>query len=194
MTERENQTTPTRPVGSPFHPRDADDAIRPEEDPAARARGSEDRPTRSIIVGIDGSPECRAALHWAVREAEETGGEIDAVAVWQQPLQFGISAAAPVPEQAFRDEAHQWLADAMPASHTGEGAPVKIRTKLERGDPSTVLLDHALRADMLVLGNKGRGGFSGAMVGSVALRCARNARCPVVLVPAPPTPDETPPR
>jgi nucleotide-binding universal stress UspA family protein len=46
-----------------------------------------------------------------------------------------------------------------------------------------VLLDRALRADLLVLGNKGRGGVTGAMLGSVAQRCAHHARCPVVLVP-----------
>jgi len=37
------------------------------------------RAHRRIVVGIDGSPESRAALDWAVHEAHRTGGEIDAV-------------------------------------------------------------------------------------------------------------------
>jgi nucleotide-binding universal stress UspA family protein len=188
MAERENESTPVRPVGSPFHTRDADDNLRPEN-PESRTRGSDRRAARSIVVGIDGSSECRAALHWAIEEAEETGAEISAVAVWQQPIQFGISAMQPVPQRAFADEAREWLADAVPESRRGEDAPPYIHTKVEQGDPTTVLLDHAMRSGMLVLGNKGRGGLAGAMIGSVAMRCAHHARCPVVLVPAPPTSD-----
>jgi len=137
-------------------------------------------------VGIDGSAESRAALHWSVRHARDTGSSVDAVAVWQQPLQFGMNALPPPPKQAFAAEACQWLADAIPDPTTGLADSVEVHTHIEEGDPVTVLLDHALRADLLVLGNKGRGAFASALLGSVAQRCGHHARCPVVLVPAPP--------
>jgi nucleotide-binding universal stress UspA family protein len=69
-----------------------------------------------------------------------------------------------------------------------------VRTFLEQGDPAEVLVEHARHAEMLVLGNHGRGALAGALVGSVAQRCAQRAPCPLVLVPLPPTPDPTPSR
>jgi nucleotide-binding universal stress UspA family protein len=144
-------------------------------------------------VGIDGSAESRAALHWSIRHAHDIGAEVDAVAVWQQPLQFGTNALPPPPKQAFAAEAQQWLTDALPENATGADS-VETHTHIEQGDPVTVLLDYALRADLLVLGNKGRGALASALLGSVAQRCAHNARCPVVLVPSPATPDPASPR
>jgi nucleotide-binding universal stress UspA family protein len=148
------------------------------------------RASRSIVVGIDGSTESHAALHWALHEAAATGAEIDAVAVCHEPIQLGISAQPPVPRQAFTEEARKWLADATP-QHPGRAPSADIHTTVEHGDPSTVLLDHAQRADLLVLGNKGRGGLSAALIGSVALRCMQHARCPTVLVPKQSTMDAT---
>lgn len=145
-----------------------------------------------VVVGIDGSAQSRAALHWAIGYAQQTGAEVQAVAVWHQPLQFGAGAMSPVSDEDFEDEARAWLADAVPAGNDATG--VRVDTQLRRGEPAEILLEHALRADLLVVGNSGRGGLAGAIVGSVALRVAHHARCPVVLVPVPPTIDETPPR
>lgn len=156
------------------------------------------QPTRSadrmprVVVGIDGSAESRSALHWAIGQANLVGGDVEAVAVWHQPLQFGASALAREPEKDFENDARGWLAAAIPEGADAAGVPVHAHT--ERGEPATVLLDHAMRADLLVVGNRGRGGLAGAMVGSVAQRVAHHARCPVVLVPTPPAADETPSR
>ncbi len=66
----------------------------------------------------------------------------------------------------------------MPSETDASG--VQVGTHVRRGEPATVLLDHALRADVLAVGNRGRSGLAGAMVGSVALRIAHHARCPPV--------------
>jgi nucleotide-binding universal stress UspA family protein len=42
-----------------------------------------------IVVGVDGSPSSQAALRWAVRQAELTGGSVDAVLAWQIPAVAG---------------------------------------------------------------------------------------------------------
>jgi nucleotide-binding universal stress UspA family protein len=60
-----------------------------------------------------------------------------------------------------------------------------VDRQVRRGDAATELLTAARDADLLVLGNHGRGGIVGALVGSVAQRCAHHAGCPLVLVPAP---------
>jgi len=48
--------------------------------------------------------------------------------------------------------------------------------------PSRVLFDASAGADLLVLGSRGHGGFSGALLGSVGQHCVRHAHCPVVIV------------
>jgi nucleotide-binding universal stress UspA family protein len=192
MPERENEGTDIGPAGSPFHPRDATDAIHPEYEDTPADQPRPYAGPKSIVVGIDGSAESGAALHWAVRHAHDIGANVEAVAVWQQPPQFGLNALPPPPSQAFEAEARQWLADALPEPDSIDS--LEVHTHIEQGDPVTVLLDYALRADLLVLGNKGRGALASALLGSVAQRCAHHARCPVVLVPTPPTPDITPPR
>ena len=149
------------------------------------------RAPRRVVVGIDGSPESGAALHWALRYLDVTGGEVHAVAVWQQPVQFGAGAGRPPPAQEFEAEARSWLADTLPDRDCDRA---RMHTHIEEGEPAAILLDHALRADLLVLGNHGRGAIRGALLGSVALRCVNHAPVPVLLVPTPPTTDTTPPR
>lgn len=174
-------TEPTAPTGS----RTVSEGV---DDLPVEAGRSETR--RRIVVGIDGSPESRAAVHWALRHAEGIDGEVHAVAVWQQPIQFGANGM-PLPAQEFEAEARAWLDETVPDRDADRR---RVRTHLEQGEPAGVLLGHALRAELLVLGNHGRGAIRGALLGSVALRCVNHAPCPVLLVPTPPTPDTAPPR
>ncbi|OZM77214.1 universal stress protein [Pseudonocardia sp. MH-G8] len=187
MPERENAVTPVRPPGSPFHPHDVDDALQPEAlqggEKTGPTPGREEHNRRpTVVVGIDGSDEAEAAVHWAVRHAQVTGAAVRAVAVWDQPVQFGDGV--PLPAEEFEAEARAWLTAALPELRAAEPG-AEVDTRLERGDPATVLLGLARDADLLVLGNHGRGAVAGVLLGSVAQRCAQRARCPVVLVPRP---------
>jgi nucleotide-binding universal stress UspA family protein len=140
-----------------------------------------------VVVGIDGSEESRAALRWAARHAALLGRPLSAVAVWQDQLQFGAAAVFPEPE--FAVEARRWLERAL--GELPEGLPTDaISTHVGRGDPVRVLVELSRDAEVLVLGNNGRGRLSGVLLGSVAQGCAHRARCPVVLVRADPPPEE----
>lgn len=164
-----------RSVASPRHG---------ETNPARASAGSA-VPRGSVVVGIDGSTEAHAALRWAVQQAELTGAHARAIAVWHEPPRFGD--APMVTDDDVEQEATRWLRAAV-ADLPG----AEISTTVEHGDPSRVLLDQAADAELLVLGNHGRGALSGAMLGSVAQRCVQRAPCPVLLVPAPLTTTATP--
>jgi nucleotide-binding universal stress UspA family protein len=184
MAERDTEPTGL-PRESPVRPDDPVDDMAtagPRNELGADEPSASADPTRRIVVGIDGSDASRDALRWALAHASETGTEVHAIAVWHQPLQFGANALGRTPAKDFEDEAHAWLERAIHES--GESGQA-VHAHTERGDPSTLLLDHALRADLLVVGNRGRGALAGAVLGSVALRVAHHAQCPVVLVPAP---------
>ena len=69
--------------------------------------------------------------------------------------------------------------------HRGEAGPatnVPVHQVVLAGNPAQVLLDTAAGADLLVVGSRGHGGFTEALLGSVSQRCVHHARCPVVVV------------
>jgi nucleotide-binding universal stress UspA family protein len=132
-----------------------------------------------ILVGVDESPASRAAMKWAVEHACATRAQIQAVAVWHLPPQLGDVPVLPCDQ--LQEEAQAWLREAIPPDCT-----VPVHAQVVRGDPTAVLLEHAQRAALIVLGNHGHGPIHGAIFGSVVQRCAHRARCPVVLVPGPP--------
>jgi nucleotide-binding universal stress UspA family protein len=131
-----------------------------------------------IVVGVDESAASRAAMRWAVEHACATRAQIQAVAVWHLPPQLGEMPVLPC--EQLEDEAQSWLREAIPPD-----CEVPVHTEVVRGDPTAVLLEHAQRAQLIVLGNHGHGAIHSAIFGSVVQRCAHRARCPVVLVPNP---------
>jgi nucleotide-binding universal stress UspA family protein len=59
---------------------------------------------------------------------------------------------------------------------------VRVRPVVVHGYPAEVLTDHAAGADLLVVGSRGHGGFTGALLGSVGQHCTHHAPCPVVVI------------
>ncbi|TWF80005.1 nucleotide-binding universal stress UspA family protein [Pseudonocardia hierapolitana] len=146
---------------------------------------------KQLVVGIDGTAAGVAALRWAVGQARATGASVLAIAVSEPPFPVAGGAevaggyvAQPVLDDAqLTAAAEAWLTEAIGAV-PAEGAQAVDR-QVRHGDAATVLLEAADDADLLVLGNHGRGGLAGALTGSVAQRCAHHATCPLVLVPGP---------
>ncbi|GAA2785336.1 universal stress protein [Saccharopolyspora taberi] len=133
----------------------------------------------TIVTGIDGSPASKAALRWAVWHAGLTGGSITALMAWDMPLIYnwqapGLEDMATTTAQRLAEVIHQ----------TAGETQVPIRKEVAQGHPARALLDAAeeTRADLLVLGNRGHGGFTEALLGSVSQHCVQHARCPVVIV------------
>lgn len=53
---------------------------------------------------------------------------------------------------------------------------------MERGRPGFVLLQHSANSEMLIIGSRGHGGFTGLLLGSVSSVCVAHALCPVLIV------------
>ncbi|MDF3293608.1 universal stress protein [Streptomyces silvisoli] len=139
--------------------------------------------TARIVVGVDGSTSSKEALRWAVRQAELTHGIVEAVIAWDIPLAYASFGWLPPDAKALDLEgiAEQILADAIKEA-VGPEPPVEIRTTVEHGNPSNVLLRAADGASLLVVGSRGHGGFAEALLGSVGQHCTQHAPCPVVIV------------
>ncbi|MEU1317126.1 universal stress protein [Streptomyces tibetensis] len=134
-----------------------------------------------VLAGIDGSECAAAAAEWAAREAALRGVPLRLLQV--APRLSGPTVPGPALERLH-------LMGARVVQRTVEdlaGRYPDLEVTGEQADepPAVALLGAARDAGLLVVGTRGRGGFQDLVVGSVALRTAAAAPCPVVLVPRP---------
>jgi nucleotide-binding universal stress UspA family protein len=136
-----------------------------------------------IVAGVDGSPASLTALRWAIRQAEVTGGIVDAVIAWQVPVTMSGYGWAPmaIPEcSEYIESATKTLQEAVSEAAGPEGNP-RVHTVVAEGAPAKVLLDISDGADLLVLGSRGHRMLTETLLGSTVQECVHHARCPVVI-------------
>lgn len=132
-----------------------------------------------IVVGIDGSDGSKNALRWAGTLADLLGARIDAVATWELPT--GSLLRALPPAYTPEPDIERLLADTVDEVF-GAGRPADMRLKVLEGSAAETLTAVGEDALMIIVGNRGLGGFAGALLGSVSLRVAEHAACPVLVV------------
>jgi nucleotide-binding universal stress UspA family protein len=137
-----------------------------------------------IVVGVDGSDGAAAALRWAAAEARLRRARLRVVHAWNVPT-IAYAGSGFVPPSSFEDDlgqaAHtslgQWLVAA-----TADLEGLDVEHQATEGPSSTVLVEAAAGADLLVVGSRGLGGFSELLLGSVSHQVAQRAHCPVVII------------
>jgi len=132
--------------------------------------------TPRILVGVDGSDHSVAALRGASRIAAAMHANIRAVSAWEYPTMF-----YPVPDWSPKDDAAKAL-DAALEQAFGTDLPANLEREVLCGNAPKVLIEQSKDADMLVLGSRGHGGFTGMLLGSVSAACAQHAHCPVLIL------------
>jgi nucleotide-binding universal stress UspA family protein len=136
-----------------------------------------------IVVGVDHSAVSVAALRWAVSEAAQSGRQVVALRAWSfEPVADLGAAVAGSPETVADRERHQ-LEEVVGAARAGH-PEVAVRAELVEHSAPVALEEASKTAAMLVLGSHGRSRLLKLLVGSVAEHCLREARCPVVVIPA----------
>ncbi|MER5635540.1 universal stress protein [Kitasatospora sp. NPDC002227] len=131
--------------------------------------------SHAVVVGVDGSVQSAAAAEWAARQAQRSGCAL-------RMIHAGGAEPALLPEPTDRAqslprpvlELRNLLSDLLPG--------LEISCEHVPGHPVNALAAAGDREGLLVLGSRGLGGLAGLLVGSVALRTAAHAACPVVLV------------
>jgi nucleotide-binding universal stress UspA family protein len=136
---------------------------------------------KPIVVGIDGSDSALHAVRWAAREAASRKAPLRLVHAY-----LLLSAYTPVSlpltvSEVLAEEGRKWLRAAAQAARD-EAPQIDVSRHLDRDDPATLLTGETKSAQLLVMGSRGLGGFTGLMVGSVAVKVVQHAACPVVVV------------
>ncbi len=122
---------------------------------------------KPLVVGIDGTPAAEVAIKWAAAEAASLDTQLRL-----------IHAVVPGSKASTAADV---VYDSIALAH--QVAPeVAVDSRLESGAPSTILVKASGESELVVIGSRGLGVMLGALVGSIGLDLAANARCPVIVV------------
>ncbi|MEU6394696.1 universal stress protein [Streptomyces sp. NPDC046939] len=141
--------------------------------------------TRSVIAGLDGTPESRAAAAWAAREALLRDRPLLLMHAWKwQPYTYAPLAGISVPPNGGDPEQKgaQALLDEVEAGIRRRHPELAVSTAEIAEEPVPALMAAGEQAELLVLGSRGLSGFTGFVVGSVAHGVVARSTVPVVLV------------
>jgi len=140
---------------------------------------------RHVMVAYDGSPEAELALDHAVALAQNQRARLGLVAVVAPVPPLAWSAPGGV--RRLHDDAETDLARRLRAAADRVPDEVSVTTRLLDGDPPRELLRAAREGDhdVIVLGSRGRGRVTTALLGSVSNRLMHDAPVPVIVIHAP---------
>ena len=137
-----------------------------------------------IVVGVDDSPSSQAALEWAVEDALLRGAPL--VLLYASTLPIGMWPVAPVPEGIMeyqRQIARDILEDAAKIAADLTHDRIPVSTEFAVATPVAALVERSRAAALVVVGSRGRGAFTRAVLGSVSTGLVHRAHCPVVVIP-----------
>ncbi|WP_246021275.1 universal stress protein [Arthrobacter echini] len=135
-----------------------------------------------VVVGVDGSEQARMASLVAAEEARSRGLALRVICS-VAPFSGSLSwVPAPVDREALHADlavqlkaGQEWLKSHFP--------DVDIQVNLVDGAPAEVLIEASATSELLVVGTRGRGGFTGMLLGSTSQGVLHHARGPVLVVP-----------
>lgn len=131
------------------------------------------------IVGVDGSPAAEKAFAWALGHA----GPDDSVVAfhsWNIPPLVGFDSGYYQPLD-LKDKATAFVQEFAAVAMADADGP-SVTCKVVSGNAGQELIAASSDADLIVVGSRGRGGFSGLLLGSVSSYVVHHAACPVVVV------------
>jgi nucleotide-binding universal stress UspA family protein len=133
-----------------------------------------------LVVGVDGSPVSEAAIAFAYEAAAARRAPLVAVHTWRDLV--ADPALAPLLDwDAIEDDERRLLAERL-AGWSEKYPDVRVQRIVTRDRPAHQLLEQAAKAQLVVVGSRGRGEFAGLVLGSVSNALVHKADCPVAVV------------
>lgn len=142
-----------------------------------------------VVVAVDGSRQGQAAIAFAFAEAALRGADLMALHAWSTWADRGEHRLGEPVDLAdligdvnqIRAAEELVLAEAL-AGHQERYPDVTVRSRLVRGRTRQALIEASGRAQLMVVGARGRGGFTGMLLGSVSQAVLHHSHCPVTVV------------
>ncbi|MFD6070737.1 universal stress protein [Amycolatopsis lurida] len=140
----------------------------------------------AVVVGIDGTRTSEAALALAFEEASWRRAPLVAVHTWNGAFLSALFEEArwTLDVREIEERESEVLAERL-AGWQEKHPDVTVERVVVRGRPADELLRHADRAQLLVVGSRGRGGVAGMLLGSTSQQVLSSALCPVIVARSP---------
>ncbi len=137
-----------------------------------------------VVVGVDGSQSSITALRQAADEACLRKIALHVLRAWTMRTVPRPPDCPPgrVPSILEYEQEARRRTELLVAAELGESPPCSVEVHVVHGPPAQALVAASKLGDLLVVGHRGRGGFGGLLLGSVAEQCVRHAHCPVLVV------------
>lgn len=148
-----------------------------------RGRTLDGRPPEQgpIVVGVDGSAVNQVAVGRAFEEASSRGSALIAVHVWSDVNLARVVGIVPEDWTAIAANEELVLAESL-AGWQEKFPDVEVRRVVAQDRPVRVIAGLSEQAALIVVGNRGRGGFTGMLLGSTSFALIHTADCPVLVV------------
>ncbi len=139
-----------------------------------------------IVLGVDGSDAGERAVDFTFAEAALRKAPLVALhawTAWNAPLPAPQDPSAPYanPPHALAAKEERLLAEAL-AGRQERYPSVVVEHRVVHGKTREALIEASRSAQILVVGARGRGGFTGLLLGSVSQALLHHAHCPVAVV------------
>lgn len=150
--------------------------------PVAVVRGTEEHAADRIVVGVDGSEGSRRALELALAEADLTGRAVTALYAFRINPVPGRELGPQDPPRGSAQvwESDRWVAEAV-AGAQDKFPDVELTREAVPVPAGRALADASTTADLVVIGARGRGAFTGLLLGSVTRSVLHHATCTVLV-------------
>lgn len=131
-----------------------------------------------VLVGVDGSPASEAAVNIAFDEASRREVQLVALHAWSD---VGVFPVLGMDWRDYEARGAEILSERL-AGYRQEYPDVHVQSRLVCDRPAHWLIEESDRAQLVVVGRRGRGGFPGMLLGSVSSALAQSAKVPVIVV------------
>lgn len=145
-------------------------------------RDTDPRPRRAeITVGVDGSESSAEAVRFALEEAAMRSIGVRALHAWAHPAYPSEMRPARYDQEAVELEGTRLLSESLAGWRT-KHPDVPVIEQVIEGTPAELLVDASRSSELVVVGARGRGGFSGLRLGSVSHALLHHAKGPIAVV------------
>lgn len=139
---------------------------------------------KAILVGVDGSHASYKATWWAANYAKHAGLTLQIVCAYSLPsyaaVSFDATCTAMGDDNAAHSDAQEILSKAKAIA---DEQGVEATTLIVTGDPASVFVELSRNYNLIVIGNRGKGGLAERLLGTTSSSLPAYAYCPIVVVP-----------
>ena len=138
----------------------------------------------AVLVGVDGSHASYKATWWAANYAKHAGLTLQIVCAYSLPSYAAVSFDASYTSLGDDNAAHNDAQEILSkAKAIADEQGVHAATLIVTGDPASVFVELSRNYNLIVIGNRGKGGLAERLLGTTSSALPAYAYCPIVVVP-----------